>query len=141
MASGTPSAQVRLPVGDLVFFTPPPPTYADTILLGEKLKIMLRQKIYKEASAGGSRRRTAGRRRVGQNFELFFEKLSLCRELLHSAEITLFHMLIHCEISFAQNQTLSPNLIHYRSYTLSLYIAEAIPHLNTLPNRYPVLVP
>ena len=35
MASGTPSAQVRIPVGDLVF--PPPPTYARTILLREKI--------------------------------------------------------------------------------------------------------
>ena len=34
MVSGTPSAQVRIPVEDLVF---PPPTYAHTILLGEKL--------------------------------------------------------------------------------------------------------
>ena len=32
----TPSAQVRVPVGDLVF-PPPPPTSAHTILLGGKL--------------------------------------------------------------------------------------------------------
>ena len=51
MASGTPSAQVRIPKGDLVF----PPTYAHTILFGENLsggvKIMLRRNIY----PGGAR--------------------------------------------------------------------------------------
>ena len=40
----TPSAQVRVPVGDLVF---PPPTYAHTILLGGK--IIPRRKNYPAA--------------------------------------------------------------------------------------------
>ena len=35
MASGTPFAQVRIPVRDLIF--PPPPTSAHTILLGRKI--------------------------------------------------------------------------------------------------------
>ena len=49
----TPSAQVRVPVGDLVS-PPPSPTYAHTILLGEKLSrggtiIPRRRKIYPAA--------------------------------------------------------------------------------------------
>ena len=47
MASCTPFAQIRIPVGDLFFLTPPLPTYAHTTLLEEKLsggvKIMRRQ--------------------------------------------------------------------------------------------------
>ena len=82
MASGTPSAQVRVPVGDLVF--PPPPTSAHTILLGGKL------------SDGGKiipRRRNnyPGRSRVVQKFE------KKCPKPSHSTENTLFHILIHCE--------------------------------------------
>ena len=57
MASGTPSAQVRVPVGDLVF--PPPPTSAHTILLGENYPTA------EKLSRGGvkiirERQRTAG---------------------------------------------------------------------------------
>ena len=40
MASGTPSAQVRIPVRDLIL-PPPPPTSAHTILLGEKIYPMV----------------------------------------------------------------------------------------------------
>ena len=78
----TPSAQVRIPVADLVF--PPPPTSAHTILLklsGGKLsgrvKILRRRKNY------------PGRARVGQKFE------KKCRTVSHSAENTLFHIFIH----------------------------------------------
>ena len=69
MASATPSAHVRVPVGHLVFPTPhPPPTYAHSILLGEN---------YPEAekvSRGGVktiRRQNnyPGRTQVGRKFE------------------------------------------------------------------------
>ena len=80
MASGTPSAQVRVPVGDLTS----PPTSAHTILLGGK--IIRRRKNYVAAeylsSAGGPKNR---------------KKISQCRKLSQSAENTVFHILIHCE--------------------------------------------
>ena len=63
----TPSAQVRVPVGDLVF-PPPPPNSAHTILLGENYPAA------EKLSRGGVktiRRRNIypGRAQVGQNFE------------------------------------------------------------------------
>ena len=91
----TPSAQVGIPVGDLVF--PPAPTCAHTILLGEKIIrerqrkgavaeklcggriIILRRKNYPAAGAGGSKVR---------------KKI---RKLSHSSEKTLFQILIQCE--------------------------------------------
>ena len=84
----TPSAQVRIPLtGPLL---PPPPTSAHTILLKGKF-IWRRKKL----SGGGKimRRRNnyPGRERVGQKFE------KKCPKLLHSAENTLFYILIHCE--------------------------------------------
>ena len=118
MASGTPSVQVRIPVGDLI--SPPHSTSAHTILLGEKLsggvKIMLRRNNY------------PGRARVGQKIE---KKILQCRKLSHTAENTLFHILIHCE-TIPYPYSLPK--------TLSLYIAENIPYLNTLPKLYPILI-
>ena len=82
MASGTASAQVRVPLGDLVFPPAPPPTYAHTILLGEKissggLKTIRRRNNYPERAP------------MDQKFEKKMQKLS------HSAENTLFHIFIH----------------------------------------------
>ena len=63
---------------------------------------------YKGASAEGSRRRTEGWRRKNSasaeylsrasagRLKIFFSKKSQCRKLSHSAENTLFHILIHC---------------------------------------------
>ena len=104
----TPSAQVRVPVGDLVFPPPPPPTSAHTILLGEN---------YKGASAEGSR---GGRERKCTAGGQTAEKLSRggvkniqrrnnypgraqvpenskkkIRKLSQSAENTLFQIFIH----------------------------------------------
>ena len=84
----TPSAQVRVPVGDLVF-PPPPRTYAHTILLEEKLsgggKIIRRPKIY--AAAEKLSRTGAGGPKIRKNI----------LKLSHSAEKTLFPILINCE--------------------------------------------
>ena len=84
MASGTPSAQVRIPVRDLVF---PPPTYAHTILLGEKtsgggVKKFQRRNNY--AAPEQISRAGAGGPKNGKKI----------RNLSHSAENTLRHILI-----------------------------------------------
>ena len=97
MASGTPSAQVRIPVENL-FFLRRPRTYAHTILLGEKLsggvKLMRRQNNHPAAKKLCGRRiiirwrnKNPRRARVGQKFE----------KKPNSAENTPFHILIHCE--------------------------------------------
>ena len=88
MASGTPSAQVRIPVANLVFLPPPPPTYAHTILLAEKLsgggvKIMRRQNIYKGAvgvrEVGGGRGWAKGRNYFRKNFTVL-KIVAQCRK-------------------------------------------------------------
>ena len=90
----TPSAQVRVPVGDLG--CPPPPTYAHTILLGWKIirrrknlsggvKNYPGQNIYKGASADG---------KAGADGTKIRKKI---RKLSDSAENTLFPILRHCE--------------------------------------------
>ena len=105
MASGTPYAQVRVPVEDLVspphlclHHTTSGKIYPAAEDISGGVKIMQRQNIYPAAGAGGPKIR----------------KISQCRQLLHSTKNTLFH--IHCEISSAKNRTLWP--IHCRSYTL-----------------------
>ena len=142
----TPSAQVRVALGDLVVPPPPPPhTSAHTILLGGKL------------SGGGVktiRRRNnyPGWAQVGQKFE----KNSKCPKLSHSAENTLFHIFIHwaklypifihwTELYpiFKHWIELYPILIHCRtvpylntlSWTISYFttLNRTVPYLNTLP--------
>ena len=65
------------------------------------------------------------------------KKISQCQKLPHSTENTLFQNLIPCEISSAQNRTLSPILLHYRSYTLSFTLPS---YLNKLTNLFPILI-
>ena len=91
MASGTPSTQIRVPVGDLVYA---PATNAHTILLGEILsggvvKVIQQRKIYAAAN------NYLGRARVDQNLEKKIKKVSQGRKLPHSAKNTLFQILIH----------------------------------------------
>ena len=63
MASGTPSAQVRIPLtGPLL----PPPTYAHTILFAEK--VIRRRKNY------------PGRAKVGRKFEKKPHRVAQCRK-------------------------------------------------------------
>ena len=91
MASGTPSAQVRVPVGDLIFFDPP--------LL---LTLYYLGKIYKgcqrTADVGVKlirwRNKNPGQARVGKKFEKKIKKSSHCRKLSHSDENTSTHILI-----------------------------------------------
>ena len=130
MASGTPSAQVRIPLtGPLL---PPPPLLLRLCYLVEKLsggrKFMRRQKNYKGATAQENRRHTGGKRR--KNYPAARaggpktrEKNSHCQNCrtrnYHSAKNTLFHILIHCE-TIPYPYTLPK--------TLSQYIAETIPY-------------
>ena len=105
MESGTPSAQVRIPVGDLVL--PPPPTYAHTILLGEKIsgggKIMRWRNFY------------PGRARVAKNQKnLTVPKIvAQCRKY----PIPNLNTLRDRSISLYINK--NTILIHCRNYTLS----------------------
>ena len=133
MASGSPSAQVQISVEDLV-----PPLMLTLYYLGRKLsgggKIMRWQNNYPVAE-----KHIRGRRGWAKNLK----NISQYRKLFQSTENTLFQILIHREISSAQNRTLSSILIHYRIYTLSWYIdeptAETITYLKTL--KKPKFIP
>ena len=126
----TPSAQVRVPVGDLVF-PPPPPTSAHTILLGGKI------------SAGGVktvRRRNnyPGRAQVGQKFE----KNSQCPKLLHRAETTLLHIFIHWAKLypiFIHWTEVYPIFKHWTELYPILITCRTVPYLNTLSRTIPYL--
>ena len=139
MAPGAPSAQVQIPVGDLIS-SPPPPTYAHTILLGGKFirerqrtvrggKVIRRwRKNYKGASADGRRRKNYAAAeklsRVGaggpkiRNF--FFEKISQWRKLsaqFRKSSIPYLNTMRGHSISlYITKNTI---LLHCRSYTLS----------------------
>ena len=113
MASGTPSAKVRIPVTDLFFSTP---TSARTILLLEKYPVA--EKICDGRKILRQRNIYPGRAHPDQKFD---KKTSECRKVSHSAESTLFH----CgTIPYPL-----PKTEHYR-----LYLTEAIPYLNALPS-------
>ena len=141
----TPSAQVRVPVGDFVF--PPPPLLLTLYYyLGEKLtcggKIIRRPKNYAAAQklSGGLkilRRRNnyPGRAQVGQKFEQNPKIVAQCRKYPIPYLITLRDHSISLHI------TKNTILIHCRNYTLSYYIAETIPYLYTLTNPMPKLYP
>ena len=68
------------------------------------------------------RRNNYTRGRASQNFLNFFKKISQCRKLSHSAENTLFHILIHALPILIHA---SPILIHWLGFRFSA------PHLNT----------
>ena len=116
LASGTPSAQVRIPLpGPLLFH--PSPTSIHNIVLVQKWsggkKTMRRQINYPAAedlTGAGAR---------GPKIRFFSQKMSQCRKLSHSAQNIILHILINGEIIFAQNRRLSPILLPFRSYTLS----------------------
>ena len=107
-ASSTPSPQVRIPVGDPV--SPPP----------FMLTLYYLEKNYKRASVERRCRRTGGGRRKnvpsawklsgggiiilgGRRWAKNSKKVSQWRKLSHSTKNSLFQILIHCEISSAQN--------------------------------------
>ena len=92
----TPSAQVRDPVGDLVFT--PPPTSAHTILLGEKL-------------SGGGKTIPGGRSWAKNS-----KKNSQCPKLSHRAEKKPYSKSLYIEPNYALSLYIEPN------YTLSLNI-------------------
>ena len=92
MASGTPSAQVPIPVGDLVF---PAPTYAHTTLLGGRIIRRLKKYTAAEILSGGGKIIRAGA--GGPEIRRKTFEISQSRKLSHTAKNTLFHVLIHCE--------------------------------------------
>ena len=109
MASGIPSAQIPIPVGDLVFS--PLPTYAHTILLEEKLNggivkiIGDRQRTVGGVKVIWRRSKLSGRERVGQKFEkspIVPEIVAQCQNYPIPYLNTLrepFHILLHYTIS------------------------------------------
>ena len=131
MASGTPSAQVRVPVGDLVF----PPFMLTLHYLGEKLsgsvsgrqvaeKIFRRRKNYPVAQKlCGGETIIPGGRRWPKSSKKSPKIAAQCRK-------SLFHILIHCE-TIPYPYTLPK--------TLSQYIAETTPYLYTLNRTLPYL--
>ena len=69
------------------------------------------------------RRNIYTRGRASQKFLIFFEKISQCWKLSHSAEKTLIHILIHA----------LPILIHRLGFRFSApYLNTCITYLNTL---------
>ena len=113
----TPSAQVRIPVGGLVFFDPP-------LLLTLYYYGGKSFPAAENLSGGGKiirwRNNYPGRARVDQKFE---KKFSKCPKLSHSAENTLFHIFIHWT-------ELYPIFIHWTElYPILIHWAELYPIL------------
>ena len=106
------------------FFTLPPHICSHYSTWGKTIRRRRKNYLAAWKLCGGrivitERQQTVGGGRGWAKDLIFFPKKSQCRKLSHSAEKTLFRILIHCEITFAQHQTLSPISVHYRSYTLS----------------------
>ena len=129
MASGTPSAQVRVPVGHLVFPTPhPTPTYAHTILLGENYPAA------EKVSRGGVktiRRRNnyPGRMQVGRKFE---KKLRVAKTVAQCRKYPIPYL-------YTLSQTIPYVNTLSRTIPYLNTLNRTIPYLNTLSRTIPYL--
>ena len=131
----TPSLQVRIHVGDLVFHPPPPlPNYSHTILLGLKDYLghttwvsgrQVAEKISSSVKIMRQRNKYPGRARVDQKFGKKIRKMS------HSAENTLFNIFIHwAELYpiYINWTELYPIFIHWTDlYPILIHWAELYP--------------
>ena len=145
MASGTPSAEVRIPVGDLIS---PPPTSAHTILLGGKYirerqrtvggaKVIRRLKKYPAAKKLSAQ--------VGQKFDFFRKNFTVCKKVAQCQKYPIPYLNTLRDHSISLFVTKNTILLHCRNYLkpiipspISKYIAEIIPYLNALPKLYPI---
>ena len=116
MASGTLTAQVQIPVGDLFSYTP---YFCSHYITGRKN--IRRRKNY------------PGRARLAQKIE---KKLSQCRKLSHSAKSTLFH----CgTFPYSLPKTEGYRLSSYITETI-LYLNTFPSNLKIMTNLYPILI-
>ena len=92
MDFGTPFAQVRIPVRDLIS-----PDFCSHYTTGEKIIRWPENYAAVEILSGGGIIIRGWRGRAKNSKEEIFEKISKCPKLWHNAKNILFHILIRCE--------------------------------------------